>query len=205
MRIGFWGSKKTISKHVSQESIMLGNKLLSYTLTRNPKARHLRISIKYAGALHVTSPLRLSQEKIEHFILEKESWILPKIDYFKSLPKQPTPQESQVDYETHKEQARILVHKKIASLNAHYNFSYNTIRIKNHSTLWGSCSRKRNLNFNYRIVYLKEKFVDYIIVHELCHLQEFNHSSDFWELVAKVIPNHKAIRKELRILGIQSK
>lgn len=205
MRIGFWGSKKKATKHVSQETIVLNGKHFSYILTKNPKARYLRISVKHTGALHVTSPLRLPQEKIEHFILEKESWILPKIDYFKSLPKQPTPQESKEDYLLFREKARLLVHNKITTLNADYNFSYNNVRIKNHSTLWGSCSRKGNLNFNYRIVHLDEKFVNYIVVHELCHLQEFNHSTRFWDLVAKVIPDHKTIRKELRLLGITSK
>ena len=65
-------------------------------------------------------------------------------------------------------------------------------------TRWGSCSKKGTLNFNYKIALLSPELRDYIIVHELCHLGEFNHSSKFWLLVEKTVPNYKTLRKQIK-------
>ncbi|MFA5730367.1 MAG: M48 family metallopeptidase [Candidatus Paceibacterota bacterium] len=64
--------------------------------------------------------------------------------------------------------------------------------------------RKGNLNFNYKIALLPERLADYIIVHELCHLKEVNHSQKFWNLVAKMMPDYLEIRNELKKSGIKS-
>jgi hypothetical protein len=64
--------------------------------------------------------------------------------------------------------------------------------------------RKGNLNFNYKIALLPERLADYIIVHELCHLKEVNHSQKFWNLVAKMMPDYLEIRNELKRSGIKS-
>ena len=100
-------------------------------------------------------------------------------------------------YKKHKELARALVSQKIAKYNAFYNFDFGKIAIRNQRSRWGSCSKKRNLNFNYRLAFIPEPLVDYVIVHELCHLGEFNHSKNFWNLVAQTIPNHADLRKQL--------
>lgn len=97
-----------------------------------------------------------------------------------------------------KEQARAFVHSRLNVLNAYYGFVYHRVAIRNQKTRWGSCSKKGNLNFNYRIVSLPFHLADYIIVHELCHLGEFNHSQKFWNLVAQAVPDHRARRRELR-------
>ena len=85
---------------------------------------------------------------------------------------------------------------------SHIQIRFNKINIKNQKTRWGSCSKKGNLNFNYKIALLPQHLADYIIVHELCHLGEFNHSRSFWNLVAKVFPEYLGIRNELRRSGI---
>ena len=97
-----------------------------------------------------------------------------------------------------REQARRFVENRINYFNKFYNFKINRIAIKNTSTRWGSCSSKRNLNFNYKIIYLRSALADYLIVHELCHLGELNHSKRFWALVSKTIPDYVNINKELR-------
>jgi hypothetical protein len=98
----------------------------------------------------------------------------------------------------YKNQAREIVEEKIARFNSFYNLNFNKIRIKNQKTRWGSCSKKGNLNFNYKIVFLESKMADYLVVHELCHLAEFNHSRSFWNLVAKTIPDYSKINRELK-------
>lgn len=105
----------------------------------------------------------------------------------------------------HREYARAFVYTRIGELNTVYNFSFNRVAIRNQKTRWGSCSKQKNLNFNYRIAWLPAHLADYIIVHELCHLQELNHSQNFWALVSRAVPNHRELRRELRAIKIQNK
>jgi len=102
-----------------------------------------------------------------------------------------------------REQAKTLVENRLSVINKFYKFTINRIAIKNTSTRWGSCSSKGNLNFNYKIIYLRPDLADYLIVHELCHLGELNHSRRFWALVSKTIPNYAKISKELRSTHIK--
>jgi predicted metal-dependent hydrolase len=104
----------------------------------------------------------------------------------------------QKDYLQNKNAAHQLVIKQLELFNVSYKFQYKRISIKNQRTRWGSCSKAGNLNFHYKIILLPESFSNYIIVHELCHLKQFDHSKAFWDLVSKTIPNHKEIRKRLR-------
>lgn len=99
-----------------------------------------------------------------------------------------------------REHARALVHARIQYFNEHYQFRVGKVFIKNHKSRWGSCSEKGNLNFNYKIAFLPLELADYIIVHELCHLAEFNHSERFWGHVARTIPDHTHRRRHLRRL-----
>jgi len=98
----------------------------------------------------------------------------------------------------YKELAINLADNRIKYFNSFYNFKINKVRIKNQKSRWGSCSKKRNLNFNYKIIYLKPKLADYLIVHELCHLGELNHSRRFWALVKKTIPDYRKVNREMR-------
>lgn len=88
--------------------------------------------------------------------------------------------------------------KRVLSYAEKMGLSYNTIRVKDVSSHWGSCSVHRNLNFNYRLAMLPVELADYVIVHELCHLREMNHSSRFWELVEEVLPDYKQRRRQLK-------
>ena len=94
-----------------------------------------------------------------------------------------------------------LAQRRLEYFNTFYNLKYNKIVIRNQKTRWGSCSKRGNLNFNYKIALLPEKMADYIIVHELCHLAEFNHSKNFWNLVAMQIPDYKETRDDLHKNG----
>ena len=101
-------------------------------------------------------------------------------------------------YLANKEKARKFVWQKINYFNQFYNFEINRVAIRNQATRWGSCSQRGNLNFNYRILFLPPKMADYIVVHELCHLGQLNHSRDFLELVAKTLPDYKEIKKKFK-------
>ncbi|MDR3611177.1 MAG: M48 family metallopeptidase [Ignavibacteriaceae bacterium] len=79
-----------------------------------------------------------------------------------------------------------------------YGFKINKIIIRGQRTLWGSCSSKANLSFNYKLMKYREEVIDYVIIHELCHLKVMNHSPKFWSLVETHCPNFKSLKKELK-------
>ncbi len=178
----------------------LCEKEIEYTLKKSKRARRLRLAVFCDGSVVVTAPHRMSDSAIEQFITQKSQWVIDKLDYFKQFPGRQlkTKGERQKDFVEHKEKAFLLAKDRIEHFNNIYGFKYRRISIKNQKTLWGSCSKKGSLNFNYKIALLSLNFADYIIVHELCHLGEFNHSKRFWALVAKTIPDYWAIRKLLR-------
>lgn len=94
----------------------------------------------------------------------------------------------------------MMVHARLVHWNQFYGFEYNRVAIRNQKTCWGSCTAKKNLNFSYKLMYLPEHLMDYIIVHELCHLKELNHGKGFWSLVGEVLPDYKLRIKELRAI-----
>jgi predicted metal-dependent hydrolase len=153
--------------------------------------------IRRDGSVLVTAPKRISTRFIEKFIVGKAEWIEKKLEEFKKLPKKEI-KDTKLEYIEHKEAARKLAHERIEYFNSIYKFSYKKISIRNQSTRWGSCSRKGNLNFNYKIALLPKDLADYIIVHELCHLKEHNHSPRFWKLVERTIPDYLKLRKTLK-------
>lgn len=79
-----------------------------------------------------------------------------------------------------------------------YGFRVNKVAIRNQKTRWGSCTSKGNLSFNMQLMSFPTDIIDYVIIHELCHLKYMNHSKDFWELVASFIPDYKVKRKILK-------
>ena len=99
-----------------------------------------------------------------------------------------------------REHARALVRERLQHFNQEYRLSIGKVFIKNHKSRWGSCSEKGNLNFNYKLLFLPAEIADYIIVHELCHIAEFNHSPRFWSLVEQTVPRHTHLRRQLRRL-----
>lgn len=106
------------------------------------------------------------------------------------------------DYLKYREVARGIVHERVKHWSTIYNLTIRKITIRNQRTRWGSCSKNGNLNFNYRIAHLPTHLVDYLIVHELCHLKEFNHSKAFWDLVGENIPDFRKLRSELRAVKL---
>lgn len=101
-------------------------------------------------------------------------------------------------YLLHKENARVFIHERVLRWNELYDFEFKRIAVRNQRTCWGSCTEYKNLNFNYKLLFLPQHLADYIIVHELCHLSELNHSAQFWKLVGRALPNYKEHKKELQ-------
>ncbi|HCC05874.1 TPA: metal-dependent hydrolase [Candidatus Nomurabacteria bacterium] len=166
------------------------------------KAKQLRISIKSDLSIVVTYPSRVNIAIAEKFVNEKRAWIENSLNKMKIRVEKrgisTLPKSSKKGLVENKEEALKLVNKKLLFWNNYYNLTWKNVSIKNTKTRWGSCSKKGNFNFNYRIIFLPEILADYLIVHELCHLKEMNHSSKFWELVEQTIPDYKKLRRELK-------
>lgn len=181
-----------------QRELKLKNGAIKYTLKRSKRAKRISLTVGCDAKVSVTIPWRASENLAGSFIQKKINWLLKKIYYFENEGRSLVPGAKRKDYLEYKALARDVVRKKIDHFNLFYKALFGKITIRCQKTRWGSCSRKGNLSFNYRIIFLSEKLSDYVVVHELCHLLEFNHSSKFWELVAKTIPDYKEIRKKVR-------
>ena len=177
---------------------VLRDREVQYTVKKSARARHLRVAIYCDASVVVTAPVDFGENKIEGFLKAKANWVLKKLDYFLRLGKTTRIGGGRVEYKKYREQAREFVCTKVEKINQVYNFSFKKIFIKNHKTRWGSCSKKQNLNFNYKIIFLPERLAEYIVADVLCHLQEFNHSRKFWDLLARAIPDCRECRKELK-------
>lgn len=173
---------------------------MEYTLRVSKRARNMRITVRKDASIVVTVPQRVHKEVADLFVREKKTWIQKAIEHMNRRQRvnEFTPKGTKEEYYEQKEKARALVHKKLAHFNEFYGYVWNRVAIKNTSSRWGSCSKKRNLNFSYRITHLPEALQDYLIVHELCHLGSFDHSQTFWKLVERSIPDFETKRKALR-------
>jgi predicted metal-dependent hydrolase len=179
-----------------QKYLTIKDQTINYTLKKSKRAKLLRISIHPGGEVKISAPYRFSERIIEAIVKTKADWLFSKIDFLKQVKVQPKP--SRKDYLRYKVELEKIVQQRLEFFNRHYNLQYQRITIRDQKTRWGSCSSKGNLNFNYKILFLSPEVRDYIIVHELCHLKEMNHSRRFWNLVAETIPNYVELRKELK-------
>lgn len=163
------------------------------------KTKTSRISLRYSsGVVKVTQPRFLPYSAGIAFVAQQRDWIhqiAAKQQKTQWLP-------NSADYKKDKKAARKLVEQKVQFWGARLNSRWNKIAIRDQSTRWGSCSSLGNLNFNWKILYLPEELKDYLIIHELCHLEYPNHSQDFWRLVQTQDANFKANRKKLKQLTL---
>ena len=98
-------------------------------------------------------------------------------------------------------QAIKLLRDKLDQFCQRWNLKYNRLTIRGQRTLWGSCSRKNNLNFNWKLIMAPEPVIDYVIIHEIAHIREMNHTGKFWKLVGELCPDWREHRRWLKNHG----
>jgi predicted metal-dependent hydrolase len=183
------------------KKITLGSGNIEYRVRKHRRAKRMKIAISCDGNCTVTLPWRMGLWNAEKFVQQNSKWVLEKIEVMKKKGRQSIfSRHNNQEYLKLREYARNFVAKLLEKYAEIYRFEYKKVAIRNQKTRWGSCSKKGNLNFNYKIMLLPERHADYIIVHELCHLKEFNHSRRFWELVSQTVPEYKKIIKQLKTL-----
>jgi predicted metal-dependent hydrolase len=170
--------------------------IITYTVRPSLRARRTSLTVFRDGRVRVSVPMRKAHSDVSSLVVKYADWILAKLEKYKdSLPPL---KGTRKEYVALKEQARARALERLEYFNAHYHFPYKRVAIKNMETRWGSCSARGNLNFHYKLAVLPQHLADYLVVHELCHVKEMNHSARFWALVAKTIPDYAHIRRELK-------
>jgi predicted metal-dependent hydrolase len=180
-----------------EKRIELEATALDYTLRVSARARGVSLTVYPDGRVAVTIPSWGTERQAEEFVRSRGRWLVAVLARVKKNPGIIL-KGGRREYLRHREAARAIVHERLAHFNALYGFRYKTVSIRDQRSRWGSCSKKGGLSFNFRIALVPRELADYVVVHELCHLKEFNHGPAFWALMARALPNPRALRRELR-------
>lgn len=165
----------------------------------------LAIQVNPDLSVTVRTPRRTTQKQIEAVLKENEAWILKHIEQLKE--KKAAYDAMEIDYLTPEEvkeladKALKYIPERAAYFAELIGVDYGRITIRNQRTKWGSCSSKGNLNFNCLLMLMPCEVIDYVVVHELCHRKEMNHSKAFWSEVEKILPDYKNSVKWLKEEG----
>lgn len=169
------------------------------------RRKTISIRIKTDLNIEVRAPLKVSDARINEFLNEKSNWIEKHMLKIKEQQKQ----REQIVPLTEDEirelanKAKEIIPERVKYYAELMGVSYGRITIRNQKTRWGSCSSKGNLNFNCLLMLAPSEVMDYVIVHELCHLKELNHSKRFWQEVSKVMPDYEKYNLWLKEYGNQ--
>ena len=167
---------------------------MKYELIRS-KRKTLAIEIKSDGSVIVRAPMRCPRRDIERFLLEKSDWIVQHRAKVLARREQeeanPVSALTDVQLRGLKKRAALVIPERVAHFAPLVGVDYGSITIRSQKTRWGSCSSKGNLNFNCLLLLAPPEVLDYVVVHELCHRKQMNHSPRFWAEVGRVLPDYK--------------
>ena len=165
--------------------------------------RTISLEVTPTGQVLVRAPRRMSETDIRAFVESKSSWLMKHLQ--KKEQDIEALQEEGAFTEQEVERLRKLAKKVIPEKVAYYarlmGVTYGRISIRMQKTRWGSCSREGNLSFNCLLMMAPPGVLDYVVVHELSHRLEMNHSARFWMQVEKVLPDYRGPRKWLKEHG----
>ena len=169
---------------------------MEYTIIRSAR-KTLSIQLLPGGEVVVRAPNRMPKRDIERFLEEKRGWVE---DHLGKLPElQPKLTDAEL--------GKLARHAKevLPEITAYYaplvGVDYGRITIRAQRTRWGSCSAQGNLNFNCLLMLTPDDVIEYVVVHELCHRKEMNHSARFWAEVERVLPGYRESRRWLKEHG----
>lgn len=168
-----------------------------YVVRKSRRAKRSSLTLYPDGRLVATIPWFRTHLAALRLVQKQCDWIER---HLRKLQKNPSVQLERIsakDKKEYRERAYCMLQERIAHYAHAYDFCYNTIRVKEMCSQWGSCSPKGNLNFNIKIILLPQELQEYIVVHELCHLKEMNHGKQFWSLVESILPDYVEREKHL--------
>ena len=185
---------------------------IEYQLIRSAR-KTVAIQINQQGEVVVRAPRHCPKSYIDAFVAEKQTWIQRKLEEIRRQEAEREQVRSREDGNAfllpgtaaeeavYRAQAADIFARKAAYYATRMGVTFNRITIRDQKTRWGSCSSKGNLNFNWRLVLAHVPVLDYVVIHELAHRREMNHSSRFWDIVGEMMPDYQIHRRWLREHG----
>ena len=171
---------------------------ISYRVIRS-RRRSVAVQITPQGEVVVRSPLRMSDAQIKSFVSSKAALIQSHLSALADTEKLPSLTAEEIGRLTNL--AARWIPERAAFFAQKIGVSYGRITVRHQRTLWGSCSGKGNLNFNCLLMLVPETVLDYVVVHELCHRKQMNHSPEFWAEVEKILPDYRERKAWLKKNG----
>lgn len=168
-----------------KQEIQYKEKIIPYELIKS-SIKNMYIYVR-EGRVTVKVPYRLKEKEIQEFISKKSKWIYDK------LKQEPEIVEKMIEPEE-VERLEEIVRTKIEKYAILLKVMPNKVRIKDIKYAWGSCSSNRNITISKKLAKKEEKVIEYVVLHEMCHLRYMNHSKEFWNLVESYLPEYKTYR-----------
>lgn len=177
--------------------IVLDNKEYEYII-QYKRIKNIYMRVK-DNKIYISSPKKVSIKEIERFIIQKEKWILNVIKKQEEYKNREKEIEAKRVKKYTDEEFLNIIKVSVNKYSSLMNLFPNKVKIKDMKYAWGSCTSNKNISFNSELIYFEKEIIEYVIVHELSHLKYMNHQKEFWNLVERYIPNHKYLRKELKM------
>ena len=170
----------------------------TYQIIRSDR-KTVALQIGAGGQVLVRAPRRMTEAQIREFVESKASWVMGHLAKREQQAKQPPITMEQIHALA--AQAVKKIPERVEYYAALIGVRYGTITIRNQTSRWGSCTGEGNLNFNCLLMLAPPRVLDYVVVHELCHRKQMNHSAAFWAEVEKIMPDYKQLRQWLKDNG----
>ena len=169
---------------------------MEYTLIRSSR-KTISVQLSPTGEVVVRAPSRMPMRDIARFLEEKRDWIET---HLRKLP-EVQPKLTDAELGALARHAKEVLPEIVARFAPLVGVDYGRVTIRAQRTRWGSCSARGNLNFNCLLMLTPDDVMEYVVVHELCHRKEMNHSARFWAEVERVIPSYRESRRWLKENG----
>ena len=166
--------------------------------------RHtIAVEVTSDARVIVRAPYAMTDSAIMTFVDARREWISKHVSKMKekAARKAAAPKYSENERKQLVEKALKVIPEKVWLFAKKIGVTYGNITVRNQRTRWGSCSSNGNLNFNYMLAAMPDEILDYVVVHELCHRREMNHSPKFWAEVERALPDYRSSRKWLKENG----
>ena len=169
---------------------------------RSARARCLNISIKPFRGVRVAMPRTASLRQAENFVQTKLTWISKHLERMRILERQHRMAAENTPV-IDRDAAYLQLSARLDALATRHGFTYNRLCIRYQKTRWGSCSATNNISLNGRLVLLPDRFIDYVLLHELLHTRIKNHGQGFWKELDRLTGDAKGLARSLRSYGMQ--
>ena len=184
----------------NQEKFTCGE--FEYQVIRSAR-KTMTLEVRRDGNVIVRAPLRTGLPRIKRFVNQKQEWVLGCLERTKEYREQKplSADLSESKRNVYIRKAKETITKRVSYFARLMGVSYRNITIREQKTRWGSCAANGKLNFNWLLILAPPEVLDYVVVHELCHRREMNHSQAFWKEVEKILPDYRERQKWLKDNG----